>query len=482
MTRRKRILLTTGMVLLAALVTVGVVILAFLQRDVPELHASAPEHFKYGSIGADRLGIPYWIWRVLPDVFPEYLPDRPGEGYARMGFIYESPSHERPIGTSLRDRPIPRIALNCAVCHAGTVRESSDAEPVIYLGMPAHRFDLQDYARFLFGTAQDKRFNPDTIISAIKAVNPDFSWLDNILYRFLIIPQTRAGIRRQAEDFAWMDVRPDFGPGRVDTFNPYNQFFGFNPKDDNTVGTVDLPSLWNQRVRGDMRMQLHWDGNNISVEERNINAAIGAGAIAGMENAIDLDGIKRVADWILDLRQPEFPRDRIDEPRLESGRAIYQAYCAQCHAIDGHKIGQVVELSEIGTDPERLRSFSEKLEERLNQTKGNTWAFSHFRKTDGYANMPLDGIWLRGPYLHNGSVPTLRDLLKPPDERPAVFYRGYDVYDFNNVGFVSSGPEAEALGERFDTRERGNSNSGHEYGTMLSDQQKEDLLEYLKTE
>jgi len=96
--------------------------------------------------------------------------------------------------------------------------------------------------------------------------------------------------------------------------------------------------------------------------------------------------------------------------------------------------------------------------------------------------MPLDGIWLRGPYLHNGSVPTLRDLLKPPSDRPVVFYRGYDVYDFDNVGFVSSGPEAETLGERFDTRERGNSNSGHEYGTMLGDQQKEDLLEYLKTE
>ena len=39
--------------------------------------------------------------------------------------------------------------------------------------------------------------------------------------------------------------------------------------------------------------------------------------------------------------------------------------------------------------------------------------FSHFRKTYGYANMPLDGVWLRAPYLHNGSVPTLRDLLNP---------------------------------------------------------------------
>ena len=37
--------------------------------------------------------------------------------------------------------------------------------------------------------------------------------------------------------------------------------------------------------------------------------------------------------------------------------------------------------------------------------EGHPWKFSHFRKTEGYANMPLDGLWLRAPYLHNGSVP-----------------------------------------------------------------------------
>ena len=66
---------------------------------------------------------------------------------------------------------------------------------------------------------------------------------------------------------------------------------------------------------------------------------------------------------------------------------------------------------------------------------GRPWQFSHFRKTNGYAAMPLDGIWLRAPYLHNGSVPTLRALLFL-DERPARFYRAYDVYDWRAVGFA----------------------------------------------
>ena len=70
---------------------------------------------------------------------------------------------------------------------------------------------------------------------------------------------------------------------------------------------------------------------------------------------------------------------------------------------------------------------------------GTPWKFSHFRKTDGYANMPLDGVWLRAPYLHNGSVPTLRALLFP-EERPAVFYRGYDVYDWHGSASSPRGP------------------------------------------
>ena len=75
--------------------------------------------------------------------------------------------------------------------------------------------------------------------------------------------------------------------------------------------------------------------------------------------------------------------------------------------------------------------------------EGKPWRFSHFRKTDGYANMPLDGMWLRAPYLHNGSVPTLRALLFP-EKRPAEFYRAYDVYDWDNVGFVAAAPTRSA--------------------------------------
>ena len=114
--------------------------------------------------------------------------------------------------------------------------------------------------------------------------------------------------------------------------------------------------------------------------------------------------------------------------------------------------------------------------------EGYPWKFEHFRSTDGYQSVSLDGIWLRGPYLHNGSVPTLRDLLEPVENRPKVFYRGYNVFDPKKVGFVSAGAEAERVGWRYDTAVVANSNAGHLWGTNLSPSEKDALVEYMKTQ
>ena len=88
---------------------------------------------------------------------------------------------------------------------------------------------------------------------------------------------------------------------------------------------------------------------------------------------------------------------------------------------------------------------------------------------------------MRAPYLHNGAVPTLRDLLEPVAQRPKLFYRGYDLYDPVKVGFITTGAEAERIGTRVDVSQRGNGNQGHEFGVDLAPAQKRDLLEYLKT-
>ncbi len=70
---------SVGMIVLAVVVVVvlaiGLTIYSYTQRNVPEVFTDIDEHFKYGSIGSsDTDGVPYWIWLVLPSVFPEHLP------------------------------------------------------------------------------------------------------------------------------------------------------------------------------------------------------------------------------------------------------------------------------------------------------------------------------------------------------------------------------------------------------------------------
>jgi cytochrome c5 len=102
-----------------------------------------------------------------------------------------------------------------------------------------------------------------------------------------------------------------------------------------------------------------------------------------------------------------------------------------------------------------------------------------------YKARPLNGIWATAPYLHNGSVPTLYDLLLPKKSdkdkadgefRPDVFKVGSREFDPEKVGLKSD------IGDPFVTEYAGNGNSGHEYGARsLSRDQKLDLIEYLKT-
>jgi hypothetical protein len=95
-----------------------------------------------------------------------------------------------------------------------------------------------------------------------------------------------------------------------------------------------------------------------------------------------------------------------------------------------------------------------------------------------YKAGPLNGIWATGPFLHNGSVPTIWHLLLPPAERPVTFQVGSRVIDEANLGFLWQ----PGMGRfTFDTREPGNGNFGHTYGTQWSDEQRRQLIAFLKT-
>lgn len=553
---KKRWKIVVWVVLVLVAVT-GLYLLWRLNRDEPVEYADAAEHFKYGSTGGERLsGIPYWIWVALPELCPEHLPDgHRGRGYQSVGMIYEpgtDPRFDLPVGVSRRNvQGLDRVYLNCSVCHASTVRDAPGAEPRLVLGMPAHRFDLGAFGRFLMNCAADEKFTPERILLEIGRLEEERAeaepradgasrpeeqdFLNRLILRHLGVYLMREQLLLFRDRLDFLDSAA-WGPGRVDTFNAPKALLNF-PMDEvppceegepcELIGTADFPSIWLQRPREGM--WLHWDGNNDSVRERNLSASFGTGAFPP---TLAVDKVERVQDWLWDLEPPAYPYG-IDRELAARGEPVYRRYCAECHGRDGRdfangEVGKVEHIDEIGTDRYRLDSYTPELARAQNllyagyPLEGETYParFQHFRKTFGYANQPLDGIWLRAPYLHNGSVPTLADLLSPSPPcppadgtesgpegteggeemsepaipvlgivrrgRPCTFYRGNDVYDPQGVGFVSEEPEDPEGRELFlfDTRLPGNGNHGHEgtrYGTELSPEDKAALLEHLKT-
>ena len=113
-----------------------------------------------------------------------------------------------------------------------------------------------------------------------------------------------------------------------------------------------------------------------------------------------------------------------------------------------------------------------------------------------YKARPLAGIWATPPFLHNGSVPSLYDLLSPVDERPKTFFVGHRDFDTEKVGYEQKPPTVD--GFLLDTKIPGNTNTGHEFrsgyvqwkygdppqygviGPEFSHEERMALVEYLK--
>jgi hypothetical protein len=99
-----------------------------------------------------------------------------------------------------------------------------------------------------------------------------------------------------------------------------------------------------------------------------------------------------------------------------------------------------------------------------------------------YESRVLNGIWATAPYLHNGSVPNLWELLKPAKDRKPTFMVGSRVFDPKNVGYdVERSPFKNGSFVADPANSNGNGNGGHEYGATLTDDQRWAIIEYLKT-
>lgn len=264
----------------------------------------------------------------------------------------------------------------------------------------------------------------------------------------------------------------------------------------------------------------------------------------------DLNKIEETLQLLKPPVWPEALLGPIDKPLAAKGRALFTENCAGCHVpkvVQGpdRPVQQLhmLPVQVIGTDPGTANNIADhrfdltslqwdpaelaKLDVQLHPTptepldlsqltvaKGLAYvtafvenrayrdagvtpaerpALDGFglpigvRELRAYKARPLAGVWATPPFLHNGSVPTIYQLLSPQDERTTTFYKGNFEYDPRHLGYRT---EAFTNGFLFDTRITGNHNSGHEFragergngviGRLLQPQERWALLEYLK--
>src|ERR1043165_3202441 len=151
---------------------------------------------------------------------------------------------------------------------------------------------------------------------------------------------------------------------------------------------------------------------------------------------------KDIQAYMLSLEAPKYPFE-IDAKLAETGHTLFTKTCAKCHGTYGKDWtypNKIIPLKEIGTDPARYYGLPKVLGEHYNASwfaKEKPEGFKS-RETEGYQAPPLDGIWATAPYFHNGSVPTLYDVLNSKT-RPKIYTRSFktdDVdYDKKNVGW-----------------------------------------------
>ncbi|TXL80513.1 cytochrome c [Vineibacter terrae] len=256
------------------------------------------------------------------------------------------------------------------------------------------------------------------------------------------------------------------------------------------------------------------------------------------KNSANFKGLLRLEELTRSIGAPRWPWS-LDEALAEQGKRVFADHCQSCHGketgtprggLDTWKT-RIIPAAEIRTDARQLHTlqrtaFAGVLEGATVPTlqvfkgplkhedlalgilsvsmAGTLTAFQrqaqgapsgppsggdaaraegHVPRNakPGYEARVLEGIWAAAPYLHNGSVPTLDDLLKRPEDRPASFKVG-PAYDIERIGLAREQRQSDAVLTTTDCREpsSGNSRCGHDYGTDLPDHKKRQLLEYLK--
>jgi len=537
-------------IVFAALVLALAGALMVAERDWAGTRDLAPDPetaFVQGSIGTEF--IPLAVARVLgdlPGAAEHFQPAGPaaGDWIEQFGFIRraaDDPLAPLPLGLTLSNyrpatgapSPIPFVGVGCGACHSVEV-EAPDGNRTVVIGAGNPALDLIAWGEALRATilATDDPEGPrpgadwivtaDAIFDAYETATGDsLPWFPDKLMISLWLGGFRdvllADLGKYDEPFGGAALRDatmnPVGPARTAPFRSLTRIVMDRP------GTLDnafskIATVYHQG----WKEWSQFDGSVRNRISRSAMAALTAGATQDnlMQPPITAN-VVAAATFTYDLAAPPFAQVFPDHaPAADAaarGAASYATHCAYCHGTPdgaggwtpGATTGAVLPVADVGTDPQRV--------EFRHAVRAPTWLYDVFAKfpeghdlrlaeddmrprprgdpadfRPGYLNAPIDGAWVRAPYLHNGSVPTLAQLVGL-ECRAQAHFRGKHAYDVAAVGLADTGAPAATRYFAYDPSVKGNGNGGHVYpdwpcGDGLSDAQRaelEDLLAYLKT-
>lgn len=475
-----------------------------------------------GSLGSATLEmIPYVVFRVLQEAEPATFGD---DALNASGFF---PRKDLPSGhngiiwtdpTQAEDTfQLRYMTRTCSSCHTARVRLADGTMRLIYGGsnteINLHGFigritstlktDLDESAdapaykafrkRILDGLARHEPrwfFGDGTVTpaDAAKEVATVSANIDAVLALMRTMNDRRLqGIGLlQAHSYAKVPRPPSLtggAPGMVETSGLGSvglvRFVGVEKADavlPPGPSKADIPAIWQIDPTG----YANWDGT-IRGFARALTSSM---AVVGDPTKIDLSINTKIQGFLGKLPPEPYPFS-IDQAARLRGEATYQASCAGCHAMPaGRKRNDLV--FDVGTDPLRAQAIDTLAAGLLTkvvisicpQTQAECAFGAEGPIVDpsahrGYVAGPLNGVWAVAPYLHNGSVPTLRQLLVPSLRTQTAFLRGSTSYNQTDGGWEwepSREAELRAKGGTaialHDLREAGFSPVGH--GSVLN--------------
>jgi mono/diheme cytochrome c family protein len=400
--------------------------------------------------------------------------------------------------------------FNCASCHTGT-GYNADGKPNFkhIPGLPNTSLNLDKFLADVFSGllrySNDKDF-ADRIYVAMEVLFPEVTKKEITTLK-LMHPVFKSTLNKFNEKFGSF-LPTDFGgsgqSNAVGLFKSRFKVQKFEAKDPNEASYVSIPTLYKKGLRSSLLV----DGSTAPVGDeffREMNLAdvtpehlkkLAYSAVyfpvlvtgASEKGAIkELPELEKIITYFTRTTPEKFP-GKIDQVKAARGRVQFENRCSSCHGrYEGDLLNQeivsfpnkLVDLEKIKTDAKRVDGITQELVDNLGKSK--IGEFFEAKTTHGYVAPMLSAVWATAPYFHNGSVPSLWDVMHP-ESRPETFKVGGHMLDFNKVGIsFPEGYTPWTAPTFYNTKTLGRGNGGHEFPfNKMSEEEKSDVLEYLK--